>query len=40
MVVFGFWQLGNKQIFSDFLEPKTHINDPVRTGHDMKLTLD
>lgn len=35
MVIFGFWQLGNKQIFSHQISGKDYTSDPVKTNHDM-----
>lgn len=37
MMVFGFWSLGNMQLFSKELTPKEFSTDPVVTNHDVKL---
>lgn len=40
MALFGFWQMGNMQIFSKGISAKSYQTDPVITNHDMKLSAD
>lgn len=32
-MVFGFWAIGNRQIFENFVQGRENKNDPVITGH-------
>ncbi|CDW90155.1 UNKNOWN [Stylonychia lemnae] len=40
MMIFGFWQLGNMQIFSHEIGIKDYATDPVVTNHDIQLSGD
>jgi hypothetical protein len=40
MMFFGFWTLGNRQIFTNTPEPKENQSDPVPTQHNMSLPVD
>lgn len=33
MVIFGFWAVGNRQIFDNFVQGRENKNDPAITGH-------
>lgn len=39
MMFFGFWALGNNQIFDNKPQPKNNQSDPVTTDHNVALTV-
>lgn len=39
-MAFGYWVMGNRQIFETRVKAKTYMSDPVTTGHTVQLAWD